>query len=122
MFIGCFDDLTLRILCLAAVVSLVIGIATEGLDDGWFESGAILAAIGIVVTITTVNEYSQAQQFRNLFKKSQDKKVKVVRDGRLKEIDNEELLVGDIFEVETGLIMPTDALLVEKHCNIVLFS
>lgn len=118
IFIGCFEDLTLRILCLAAVVSLVIGVATEGWSHGWFESVAILVAIGIVVVITTFNDYTQAQQFRNLFKKSQDKKVKVVRDGRLKEIDIQELLVGDVLEVETGLIMPTDALLIEKHCNI----
>lgn len=122
IFLGCFEDLTLRILCVAAVVSLVIGIATEGWDDGWFEAVAILVAIAIVVTITTVNDYSQAQQFKNLFKKSQDKKIKVVRDGRLKEIDIQELLVGDVFEVETGLIMPVDALLIEKHCKKLLLS
>lgn len=118
IFIGCFDDLTLRILCVAAVVSLIIGVATEGFDDGWYESGAILTAIVIVVAITTANEHSQAEQFRNLFKRSQDKKVKVVRDGKLKEIDNQDLLVGDVFEVETGLIMPADCLLIEKHCKI----
>lgn len=115
IFIGCFEDLTLQILCVAAVVSLIIGISTEGFAKGWIEGAAIMVAVIIVVTITTVNDYTQAQQFRNLFKKSQVKIVKVVRDGKLKEIDTQDLVVGDVYELNTGLILPADSLLVEKH-------
>lgn len=115
IFIGCFEDMTLQILCVAAVVSLIIGISTEGFAKGWIEGAAIMVAVIIVVTITTVNDYSQAQQFRNLFKKSQVKIVKVVRDGKLKEIDTQDLVVGDVFELNTGLIMPADSILIEKH-------
>jgi magnesium-transporting ATPase (P-type) len=115
IFVGCFEDLTLQILCVAAVVSLIIGISTEGLAKGWIEGAAIMVAVIIVVTITTVNDYTQAQQFRNLFKKSQVKIVKVVRDSILKEIDTQDLVVGDVYELNTGLIVPADSLLIEKH-------
>ena len=117
IFIGCFDDLTLQMLLAAAVASLIIGVATEGFAHGWYEGGAIAVAIIIVVTITTTTDYTQALQFRNLFKKSQKKIVKIVRDGKLKEIDTIDLLVGDVFQVETGLILPVDAILIEKHAD-----
>lgn len=115
MFIKCFDDLTLQMLLIAAIVSLIIGIATEGWDDGWYEAVAILVAIAIVVTLTTINDYSQQEQFKRLFRKSQNRIVKVLRGGKLQEIDAQELLVGDVYEVNTGLIVPADSLLIEKH-------
>ncbi len=105
----------LQLLLIAAVASFIIGVITEGLAHGWYESVAILVAVGIVVSITTVNDYSQAQQFKKLFKKSQNRIVKVVRDGKLKEIDSQELLVGDVYEVNTGLIIPADSVLIERH-------
>lgn len=117
IFIGCFEDRMLQLLLIAAVASFIIGVITEGLAHGWYESVAILVAVGIVVSITTVNDYSQAQQFKKLFKKSQNRIVKVVRDGKLKEIDSQELLVGDVYEVNTGLIIPADSVLIERHGN-----
>lgn len=117
IFIDCFEDLLLRILVVAAIASLIIGVITEGWAEGWYEAVAILLAIVIVVTITTVNDYSQAQQFKALFKQSQDKLVKVLRDGRLQEINIQELLVGDVYEIITGLIVPADTILIEKHCS-----
>ena len=38
-----------------------------------------------------------------------------MRENKLQEIDAQELVVGDIYEVNTGLIVPADSLLVEKH-------
>ena len=61
IFIGCFEDLTLKMLIVAALASFIIGVATEGWSHGWYESVAIMIAIIIVVVITTVNDYSQAQ-------------------------------------------------------------
>jgi Ca2+-transporting ATPase len=76
-----------------------------------------MVAVTIVVTITTVTDYTQAQQFRNLFKKSEVKFVKAMRCGKLTELNSHDLLVGDVFEVSTGLILPADCLLIEKHAD-----
>ena len=35
MVLECFDDLMLQVLCIATVVSTVIGILQEGIDKGW---------------------------------------------------------------------------------------
>ena len=52
-----FEDEMLRILCAAAVVSLVLGIATEGIERGWLEGTSILVAVVIIVTVTSGNNY-----------------------------------------------------------------
>lgn len=51
---------------MAAVVSLVLGIATEGLEHGWMEGTSILLAIVIIVTVTSGNNYIKEQQFKKL--------------------------------------------------------
>jgi Ca2+-transporting ATPase len=115
IFLASFEDFTLKILLAASVVSLVIGIATHGIETGWIEAVAIMVAVLIVVTITTVNNYEQDQQFRKLFRTGEVKMIKTIRDGKYVDIDIQDLLVGDIFEVSTGLIMPCDSLLIEKN-------
>jgi calcium-translocating P-type ATPase len=115
IFLASFEDFTLKILLAASVVSLVIGIATHGIETGWIEAVAIMVAVLIVVTITTVNNYEQDQQFRKLFRTGEVKMIKAIRDGKYVDIDIQDLLVGDIFEVSTGLIMPCDSLLIEKN-------
>lgn len=47
----------IRILTGAACASLIIGIITEGIEKGWIEGCAIILAILIIVTVTTVNNY-----------------------------------------------------------------
>ncbi len=86
----------LRILCVAAVVSLGLGIATEGLQHGWMQGTSILAAVVIIVTVTSGNNWVKEQQFKKLNAIASRKSVNVVRNGQVKNIDVEELLVGDI--------------------------
>ena len=47
----------LRVLCVAAIVSLVLGIATEGIEHGWYEGTSILLAVVIIVTVTSGNNW-----------------------------------------------------------------
>ena len=56
----------MRILLLAATVSLVIGIWKEGLAKGWYEGITIYFAILIIVTVTAFNDYMKDRQFRKL--------------------------------------------------------
>ncbi len=56
----------LRILCVAAVVSLTLGIATHGLAEGWIEGFSILLAVMIITVVASGNNYMKEQQFRKL--------------------------------------------------------
>ena len=57
----------LRILCAAAAISLVLGILTEGLAEGWMEGASIPIAVIIIVTVTSGNNYIKEQQFQKLY-------------------------------------------------------
>ncbi|XP_028789923.1 calcium-transporting ATPase 9, plasma membrane-type-like, partial [Neltuma alba] len=47
-----WQDLTLIILIVAAAVSLVLGIKTEGLKEGWYDGGSIAFAVFLVIVVT----------------------------------------------------------------------
>lgn len=106
-----FEDEMLRILCIAAVVSLILGIATEGLEHGWMEGTSILVAVVTIVTVTSGNNWVKEQQFKKLNAIANRKNVNVIRNDRVENIDVTELLVGDIQIVETGEIISVDGFL-----------
>ena len=92
----------LRILCAAAIVSLILGIATEGIAKGWIEGVSILLAVIIIVSVTSINNYMKEQQFRKLNAIASEKFVNCHRNGQVVNISAYELTVGDVVEVETG--------------------
>lgn len=105
----------LRILCVASVVSLVLGIATQGLEHGWMQGTSILMAVVIIVTVTSGNNWVKEQQFKKLNAIASKKFVNVVRGERVENINVDDLLVGDVQIVETGEIISVDGLLIEAH-------
>lgn len=108
-----FEDEMLRILCGAAAVSLVLGIATEGLREGWLEGASILVAVVIIVSVTSINNYIKEKQFRKLNEMATQKNVNVIRHGNQNRISVYDLQVGDLVEIETGEILSVDGVLVE---------
>ena len=65
LFRETFEDGTLQILIVAALVSLAIGIYDDP-TTGYVEGMAILAAVLIVSTVTAANDYQKESQFREL--------------------------------------------------------
>lgn len=110
-----FEDDMLRILCASAAVSLVLGILTEGLAEGWLEGASILLAVIIIVTVTSGNNYMKEQQFQKLNAIAQAKNVNVYRGGDLVNLSVYELMVGDIVEIETGEILSVDGILIDGN-------
>ena len=121
---GALEDPMLRYLLVASLVSTLIGIYQEGLVSGWIEGFSIFLAVFIVVTISSIQNYSKEQQFIKLEKENNKKDVKVTRDGfDTKEISIDDLLVGDILHLNYGDIAPVEELtyLCEKyHAMLVL--
>lgn len=61
-----FEDQTIQILCFAAIASLILGIASHGLAEGWLEGVSIILAVTIITLVTAVNNYVKEKQFRKL--------------------------------------------------------
>lgn len=56
LFFETFEDQTVIILIVSAIVSLIVGLY-ESLTSGWIEGTAILAAVLIVAVVTACNNY-----------------------------------------------------------------
>ncbi|XP_029121603.1 calcium-transporting ATPase 5, plasma membrane-type [Elaeis guineensis] len=109
------QDLTLVILMVAAVISLALGIQTEGLREGWYDGGSIAFAVIIVILVTAISDYKQNLQFQNLNKEKQNIHLEVVRGGRRFEVSIFDLVVGDVVPLKIGDQVPADGILISGH-------
>lgn len=109
------QDKTLIMLLIAASISLAIGIYNNGWETGWIEGTAIVAAVLIVVMVTSANDYSKERQFQKLNNKKTERSINIIRDGQKQQINIFDLVVGDVLIIETGDILPADAVLIEGH-------
>ncbi len=103
-------DTTLIILIVAAAVSLLFAIIAHEGKNGWLDSIGIFIAIFLVSTVTSFNNWTKEKQFRELNKIKEQRKVKVIRDGKHFEILISEVMVGDLVVLETGDQVPADGL------------
>lgn len=109
------QDLTLVILMVAAVISLILGIKTEGLKEGWYDGGSIGFAVFLVIIVTAISDYKQSLQFQNLNEEKRNIRVEVVRGGRRIHISIFDLLVGDVVPLKIGDQVPADGILISGH-------
>lgn len=103
------------LLIVSAVITLIVNIVhyfTDGATD-FVEVIAIFAAISLAVAITVVMEGKSQKAFDALNKIKEDIKVKVMRNGRVSVIGQQDLVVGDIALFETGDKIPADGRLIE---------
>jgi len=111
-FLGTFEDRTLQILLISAIVSIILGVTVEDPSTGWIEGTAIFVAALVVSFVTAGNDYSKDKQFKKLSAINQDKKVEVVRGGKVSVVSTFDLLVGDIVILHTGDAIPADGIFV----------
>uniref|UniRef100_A0A7N0ZWJ4 Calcium-transporting ATPase n=1 Tax=Kalanchoe fedtschenkoi TaxID=63787 RepID=A0A7N0ZWJ4_KALFE len=104
------QDTTLMILAFCAVVSLMVGIATEGWPKGAHDGLGIVASILLVVFVTATSDYRQSLQFKDLDREKKKITVQVTRDGCRQKISIYDLLAGDIVHLAIGDQVPADGL------------
>ncbi|XP_051138879.1 putative calcium-transporting ATPase 11, plasma membrane-type isoform X2 [Andrographis paniculata] len=110
-----FQDLTLIILTFCAVVSIAVGLPTEGFPEGMFDGLGIILSIFLVVMVTATSDYKQSLQFRELDKEKKKISVQVIRDGMRQKISIYDLVVGDIVHLSIGDQVPTDGIFISGY-------
>lgn len=95
------------------IVNVVREIQTSGAGD-FFEVIGIVFAIAVSVTLTVVMEGRSAKAFAELNKIKDGIEIKVIRNGVVQYIPQQEIVVGDIVFVETGNKIPPDGRLIES--------
>ncbi|XP_065856779.1 calcium-transporting ATPase 4, plasma membrane-type-like [Euphorbia lathyris] len=112
-------DLTLIILMVCAVVSIGVGIATEGWPKGVYDGLGIIISILLVVTVTAVSDYRQSLQFRDLDKEKKKISIQVTRDGRTQEVSIYDLVIGDVVQLSTGDVVPADGIFITGYSLVI---
>ncbi|KAJ4780235.1 Calcium-transporting ATPase [Rhynchospora pubera] len=108
-------DLTLIILMVCALISIVVGLATEGFPKGMYDGLGIILSILLVVVVTAVSDYRQSLQFKELDKEKKKIFVHVTRDGSRQKVSIFDLVVGDIVHLSIGDQVPADGLFISGY-------
>ena len=109
LFLEKFNDPVVRILILAAALSLAVGIV----HGEYYETVGIFVAILLSTGIAFFFERDAQKKFDILNQINEETPYKVYRDGVLTEVGKCDLVVGDVLVLDTGEEVPADAVLLE---------
>ncbi|MBR5173788.1 MAG: ATPase, partial [Clostridia bacterium] len=107
------------VLIIAAVVSLITTLIPVMSGSGHFDA-AELAEFFIIIGVVLLNailgvvQEGKAEKAIEALKEMTASTCKVIRDGVIKIIKNEDLVVGDIVVLEAGDSVPADCRLIES--------
>ncbi len=104
MLIDQFKDVLILILLVSAVVSLLLGEATDAI---------VIVIIVILNAVMSVLQEFKAEKSLDALKKMTVPETVVIRDGQQKKIQSQQLVPGDIVILESGDRIPADLRLVK---------
>lgn len=111
------EDFILRILIVAGIADIVLElIIAEGEREiAWIEGFAILVSVFIVTVVTALNNLKKEREFARLNEEAESgKKITIIRNGKM--LDHrgiDEVLVGDLIQIKSGMEVAGDGLVVE---------
>ena len=110
-------DLMVRILIVAAVVSIVLGCTfSDDPSKDWIDGVSIVVAVLVVVLVGSITDYQKETKFHELNEvQAEGTKYKLIRNGQPEDHISDDLLVGDLIMVNYGDIMAADVLLIEGN-------
>ena len=111
-FIKQFNDFMIIILIIASIISAVVS-KVQGKND--YIDSIIIIAIVILNAIMGLIQEERAEKSIESLKKLTPEMAKVLRDGKIEEINAEELVPGDIIELEDGKYVPADCRIIESY-------
>jgi len=110
LYLEKFNDPIIRILIIAAVISIIVGFV----EGSFFEGIGIIIAIFLATGLSFFNEFKAGKEFDILNKVSDENPVKTVRNGKYTSIPKRDVVVGDIVILETGEEVPADGEILES--------
>ncbi|MEZ0536828.1 calcium-translocating P-type ATPase, SERCA-type [Caldicellulosiruptoraceae bacterium PP1] len=100
-----FKNVMVLVLLVAAIISILLREVADA---------AIILAVLIINAIFGVAQEIKAEKAIAALKKLNMPYAKVYRDGRILHVKTDEIVVGDIIEIEAGDIVPADLRLIES--------
>ena len=111
-FLKQFNDFMIIILIIASIISVIVS-KMQGEND--YVDSIIIIGIVIFNALMGVIQEAKAEKSIEALKQMTPQIAKVIRNGKKVEINAEELVKGDIIELEAGNYVPADCRILESH-------
>lgn len=108
MLLATLGDPIIKILLIALAIKTLF--LFKNFD--WYETVGIVIAIFLASFISTISEYGSEKAFEKLEEDASKIKCKVIRNEKIKEIEIDEIVVGDIINIQTGDQIPADGIII----------
>ncbi|EAY13531.1 calcium-translocating P-type ATPase, PMCA-type family protein [Trichomonas vaginalis G3] len=118
IFLDAISDKTLIILIICAILSLILEVtfaSPEERSTSWIDGGAILIAVAIVSIVQTISNSNQEKQFAAVNRIKSIFKVTVIRYGHTTQVQNLDIVVGDVVILEPGDKIPADGVILTSE-------
>ena len=111
-FLKQFNDFMIIILIIASIISAVVA-KMQGEND--YVDSIIIIGIVVFNALMGVIQEAKAEKSIEALKQMTPQIAKVIRNGKKIEINAEDLVNGDIIELEAGNYVPADCRILESH-------
>ncbi len=112
-----FEDPTIRILIIAAVVSLLMTVLEKTVlqhkEASFIDSIGIILAVLLATLAGFFSELKSAGEFELLNKVKDDILIKVLRNGQIVEISINDVVIGDLVRLDLGDKVPADGVVLD---------
>jgi len=116
-FLEKFDDPTIKILLVAAFISLLMTCMEKYIlrhpEVSFIDAIGIFLAVFLATFVGYLSERKSAREFELLNKIKEAIPVKVKRNGRMTEVPVDELVVGDVVRLDLGDKVPADGVVID---------
>lgn len=111
-FLKQFNDFMIIILIIASIISAVVS-KIQGEND--YVDSIIIIGIVVFNSLMGVIQEAKAEKSIEALKQMTPQVAKVIRNGKVISINSEELVKGDIIDLEAGNFVPADCRILESY-------
>lgn len=114
-FMEGFQDPMIRILCVIAVIMIVMFFTG---NSDWYEPVGTIIAVLLVNFVSAKTGVANDDAYRKLKESQKKDTAKVVRDGIVKIVEVDDLVVGDVVILQSGDKVLADGVLVDGNISV----
>lgn len=121
MFVDTLKDVWVLILIGALILKTLQNFYSmkSGIGEvNWMETVGLFVAIALVSIVSTYTNYKNEKAFSNLQDEASKIDVKVYRDGKIKEINIDNITKGDAILLQAGDKVPVDGFILSGKCKV----